>query len=146
MHEPRILCHPGTTDPQNRRSLFSQKTPPKNPAPDMLTRQTASPPLTRTARYGRNIPSTNSGTRVGGYRREVDNHKLGPALLIASSLVLAIRTARWSPTHSDELSHIEWDSEVEHSVRVAEMVPVTPDRLLAGAFPDKGNGLVCRDR
>jgi hypothetical protein len=40
------------------------------------------------------MTSTNSGPKVGGYRREVDHQKLGPALLIASSLVLAIRTAR----------------------------------------------------
>jgi hypothetical protein len=51
------------------------------------------------------MPSTNGGMRVGGVRREVDQQKLGPALLIASSLVLAIRTARWSPTHSDGLCH-----------------------------------------
>lgn len=40
--------------------------------------------------------STNGGPQVGGFRSEVDYQKLGPALLIASSLVLAIRTARWS--------------------------------------------------
>jgi len=34
------------------------------------------------------------GAVPGGYRREVDYQELGPALLIASSLVLAIRTAR----------------------------------------------------
>jgi hypothetical protein len=68
------------------------------------------------------MTSTNEGTRLGGYRREVDRQKLGPALLIASSLVLAVRTAQWNPTHSDELSHIEWDSEVEHSIRVAKIV------------------------
>ena len=39
------------------------------------------------------MTSINGGPRVGGYRREVDNQKLGPALLIASSLVLSIRTA-----------------------------------------------------
>jgi hypothetical protein len=50
------------------------------------------------------MTSTNVGGQVGGYRREVDSQKLGPALLIASSLVLAIRTAKWSPTHSDGLS------------------------------------------
>jgi hypothetical protein len=68
------------------------------------------------------MTSTNEGTRLGGYRREVDRQKLGPALLIASSLVLAIRTAQWTPTHSDGLAHVEWDSEVEHSVRVAKIV------------------------
>ncbi|MGH9615694.1 MAG: hypothetical protein ACRD28_03050 [Acidobacteriaceae bacterium] len=59
---------------------------------------------------------------MGGDRREVDYQKLGPALLIASSLVLAIRTARWSPTHSDGLANVEWDAEVEHSVRIAMIV------------------------
>jgi hypothetical protein len=65
---------------------------------------------------------TNAGPGVGGHRREVDYQKLGPALLIASSLVLAIRTARWSPTHSDGLAHVEWDTEVEHSVPIAKIV------------------------
>jgi hypothetical protein len=68
------------------------------------------------------MTSTNVGPKVGGYRREVDFQKLGPALLIASSLVLAIRTAKWSPTHSDGLSAVDWDREVEHSARVAKIV------------------------
>jgi hypothetical protein len=67
------------------------------------------------------MTSTNAGPSVGGHRREVDYQKLGPALLIASTLVLAIRTARWSPTHSDGLAHVEWDTEVEHSVRIAKI-------------------------
>jgi hypothetical protein len=66
--------------------------------------------------------STNPNARIGGYRREVDHQKLGPALLIASSLVLAIRTARWPPTHSDGVSHTDWDKEVQHSVRIAKIV------------------------
>lgn len=68
------------------------------------------------------MTSTNGGMRIGGHRREVDQQKLGPALLIASSLVLAIRTARWNPTHSDGLANVEWDKEVEHSVRMAKIV------------------------
>jgi hypothetical protein len=68
------------------------------------------------------MTSTNVGGQVGGYRREVDSQKLGPALLIASSLVLAIRTAKWSPTHGDGLSAVDWDKEVEHSARVAKIV------------------------
>ena len=68
------------------------------------------------------MTSIKAGPQVGGHRREVDFQKLGPALLIASSLVLAIRTARWSPTHSDGLAHVEWDTEGEHSVRIAKIV------------------------
>jgi hypothetical protein len=33
------------------------------------------------------MTSTNPEARIGGYRREVDFQKLGPALVIASSLV-----------------------------------------------------------
>jgi hypothetical protein len=68
------------------------------------------------------MTSTNQEPHIGGYRQEVDRQKLGPALLIASSLVLAIRTARWSPTHSDGLANVEWDKEVQHSVRIAKIV------------------------
>ncbi|WP_353069881.1 hypothetical protein RBB75_06065 [Tunturibacter empetritectus] len=68
------------------------------------------------------MTSTNVGSRVGGYRREVDFQKLGSALLIASSLVLAIRTSRWDPTQSDGLANVEWEKEVEHSVRIAKIV------------------------
>jgi hypothetical protein len=68
------------------------------------------------------MTSTKPGTQVGGYRREVDYQKLGPALLIASSLFLAIRTSHWDPTHSDGLANVEWDREVEHSVRIAKIV------------------------
>jgi len=53
-------------------------------------------------------------------RKEVDYQKLGPALLIASSLVLAIRTARWPATHSDGLADVDWQIEVEHSARIAK--------------------------
>jgi hypothetical protein len=68
------------------------------------------------------MTSTNPAVRIGGYPREVDFQKLGPALIIASSLVLAVRTARWPPTHSDGLANIESEKEVEHSVRIAKVV------------------------
>jgi hypothetical protein len=63
---------------------------------------------------------TSTNQRLGGIRKEVDYRKLGPALLIASSLVLAIRTARWPPTHSDGLADVEWEKELEHSARIAK--------------------------
>ncbi|WP_260740495.1 hypothetical protein [Tunturiibacter lichenicola] len=68
------------------------------------------------------MTSTKPGSQIGGYRREVDYQKLGPALLISSSLVLAIRTARWEPMQSDGLANIDWEKEVEHSVRIAKIM------------------------
>jgi hypothetical protein len=68
------------------------------------------------------MTSTNTGSKIGGYRSEVDHQKLGPALLIASSLVLAIRTARWPSLHSDGPANIEWEKEIEHSVRIGKIV------------------------
>jgi hypothetical protein len=68
------------------------------------------------------MTSTNGDKTIGGYRREVDQQKLGPALLIASSLILAIRTARWDATTSDAVSTVEWDREVNHSVRIGRIV------------------------
>jgi len=68
------------------------------------------------------MTSTRNGSQIGGYRSEVDQQKLGPALVIASSLILAIRTARWPTTHSDGLANMEWEKEVEHSVRIAKIV------------------------
>ncbi len=67
------------------------------------------------------MTSTN-GSRVGGFRKEVDQERLGPTLAIAASLVLGIRTARWPATHSDGLCDAEWDKEIEHSVRIARTV------------------------
>ena len=63
---------------------------------------------------------TSTNTKVGGFREDVDYEKLGPALLIASSLVLAVRTARWPATHSDGLADVDWQKEVEHSARIAK--------------------------
>lgn len=68
------------------------------------------------------MTSTKNGSQIGGYRSEVDQQKLGPALVIASSLILAIRTARWPAIHSDGLANMEWEKEVEHSVRIGRLV------------------------
>lgn len=76
--------------------------------------------------------STNGGMRVGGFRSEIDQQKLGPALLIASSLVLAIRTVRWTATHSDGLANVDLEKEVEHSVRIAKIVM----SHLTGRYPE----------
>ena len=67
------------------------------------------------------MTSTN-GSRVGGFRKEVEQERLGPTLAIAVSLVLGIRTAKWPATHSEGLSDSDWDKEIEYSVRIARTV------------------------
>lgn len=59
---------------------------------------------------------------IGGYRREVDLTQLGPALLVASSLILAIRTARWKRIESGPAAAEEWNREVEQSVLIAHRI------------------------
>ncbi len=66
------------------------------------------------------MTSTKPGAQVGGYRTEVDQQKLGPALVITAGLILGMRTIRWEATHSDGLAGEEWEKEVEHSARVAK--------------------------
>ena len=68
------------------------------------------------------MTSTKNGSEIGGYRSEVDQQKLGPALTITAGIILGMRTNRRSPTHSDGLANPEWEKEVEHSVRVAKRV------------------------
>lgn len=60
--------------------------------------------------------------RVGGIHKRVDHARLGPTLVIASSLVLAIRTAKWARDTDTTASQMEWEAEVEHSVRIANRV------------------------
>ncbi len=60
--------------------------------------------------------------QVGGVHKRLDHPRLGPSLLIASSLVLAIRTARWPREAVNTASQPEWDAEVEHSVQIATRV------------------------
>jgi hypothetical protein len=60
--------------------------------------------------------------QVGGINREVDFSKLGPTLVIASSLVLAIRTARWPRNAVTTASIPEWEAEVTHSIEIARRV------------------------
>ena len=53
------------------------------------------------------MTSTNKGSQVGGHRTEVDQQKLGPALIITAGGILGMRTIRWDATHSDGLANAE---------------------------------------
>jgi hypothetical protein len=52
------------------------------------------------------------------HKTEMDLSQLGPILVIATSLIFAIRTAKWPPT-AVEPGQPEWEAEVEQSVRLA---------------------------
>ena len=53
------------------------------------------------------------GLEVGGYNERPDLPKLGPSLLIASCLILAIRTAKWTAKHDEKLSNQDLDVEID---------------------------------
>jgi hypothetical protein len=78
------------------------------------------------------MTSNNKGSQVGGYRTEVDQQKLGPALVITAGVILGMRTIRWEATHSDGLAAEEWEKEVEHSARVAKRMLT----FLTTRYPD----------
>jgi hypothetical protein len=47
---------------------------------------------------------------------------MGPSLLIAASLILAIRTAKWPPRHSARTSECDLEQEIDHAVHLSRRV------------------------
>jgi hypothetical protein len=78
------------------------------------------------------------GLDVGGFQQHPDWPKMGPSLLIASCLILALRTARWPARPPDSTaSDVDLDREIDHAVHVAGRVIA---RLVAkepSVFPSK---------
>ncbi len=62
------------------------------------------------------------GLDVGGFTQKPDWPKLGPTLVIASSLILAIRTAKCPARASESTSSPEWTREIEYAVKLAATV------------------------
>lgn len=57
--------------------------------------------------------------RNSTHREDIDLSKLGGALLIASALVLAIRTARWSArTGQEQTADSALETEIQHAIAV----------------------------
>ena len=74
---------------------------------------------------------------IGGYRDYPDWPKLGPSLLIASCLILAIRTAKWAASHDSKFSNSDLSKEIDYAVSLADSVL---SKLLAhknSLFPQK---------
>lgn len=62
------------------------------------------------------------GLDVGGFNPRPDWPSFGPSLLIASSLILAIRTTKWAAESGGTVSAPELDAEVAYAVRLAGSV------------------------
>ncbi len=79
--------------------------------------------------------------RVAGHNRVTDWPKLGPSLLIATALVVAIRTARWSAkasldAHLADVDH-SLDAEVGFAIRVTDQVLNALLKRKEGLFPQR---------
>ena len=59
---------------------------------------------------------------IGGYADVRDWPKMGPSLLIATCLIVAIRTAKWSATLDVRNSNCELDREIQFAANVAHRV------------------------
>jgi hypothetical protein len=62
------------------------------------------------------------GLDVGGFADRPDWPKMGPSLLIATCLIVAIRTAKWPAITDQGLSGRQLDSEIEFAANLAGRV------------------------
>jgi hypothetical protein len=62
------------------------------------------------------------GMEVGGYHVRADWPKMGPSLLIATSLIVAIRTAKWPVQLNTTRAGIELNQEIDFAATVASRV------------------------
>ena len=79
--------------------------------------------------------------RVAGYERKTDWPKLGPSLLIATALIVAIRTANWAAKGAGEAKlsdvDVDLDREVSYAVRISVRVMHELLRRHASLSPQK---------
>jgi hypothetical protein len=79
--------------------------------------------------------------RVTGYERKTDWPKLGPSLLIATALIVAIRTAKWTAKGVGDAKlsdvDVDLDREVSYAVRISIRVMHELVRRHASLFPQK---------
>jgi hypothetical protein len=74
---------------------------------------------------------------IGGYNVTIDCPKLGPSLLIATALVLAIRTAKWFATFDKTTANPELDKEIEYATFLASRVMSSLVSRRDGLFPQR---------
>jgi len=77
------------------------------------------------------------GLEVGGHHDRQDWPKMGPSLLIATCLILAIRTAKWPARFDASLSEIDLDREIDHAAHLASRVLARLTQRNPESFPSK---------
>jgi hypothetical protein len=79
--------------------------------------------------------------KVVGHERSTDWPKLGPSILIATALIVAIRTARWAAKAGIDARcsdvDAELDKEIGFAVRISIRVMHELLRRHEGLFPQK---------
>jgi hypothetical protein len=75
------------------------------------------------------------GMEVGGYHVRTDWPKMGPSLLIATSLIVAIRTAKWPAQIDTTQSGIELNEEINFAATVAGRIMSTLIGRFESIFP-----------
>ena len=74
---------------------------------------------------------------VGGYDDVPDWPRMGPSLLIATCLILAIRTAKWPSRFNEHTSDMELQREIDYAAHLAGRVLSTLETRKPDLFPQK---------
>ena len=77
------------------------------------------------------------GLDIGGFTDRPDWPKLGPSLLIATCLIVAIRTAKWPAIADASTSGSDLDKEIDFAAHVAGRVLARLMRANEVMFPQK---------
>ncbi len=77
------------------------------------------------------------GLEIGGYTGRFDWPKMGPALLIATALIFAIRTAGWAVKDDHHISDPALDEEIQYAARAARRIMVHLMRTCDAIFPQR---------
>jgi hypothetical protein len=75
------------------------------------------------------------GLDVGGHEDKPDWPKMGPSLLIATALILAIRTAKWPARKDSTGSDRDLEAEIDHAAYLAGAVLSALISRKAALFP-----------
>lgn len=76
------------------------------------------------------------GLDIGGYEDHPNWPKMGASLLIATCLILAIRTAKWPTRSNSTASDCDLDQEIDHAAYLAGRVLAALVASRPGIFPN----------